>query len=234
MLFMNRRINVMPNGFRLSEETKKKMSEARMRRYHPVLSREEMVRLYLVENKSDVVIGKSLGVTTRVIQHLRNKYGIRATAAQLAERTRLERTGKKWPLEACRKMSESRMGNKNPNWGKPKSPETKAKLRAAHLGSNSHQWRGGRIVIRPGYIKIMAHDHPSADSYGYVFEHRLVAESVIGRYLGRREAVHHVNKKHDDNRPENLIVFKSHGAHLRFERNCALAPADIVFDGRLL
>lgn len=54
----------------------------------------------------------------------------------------------------------------------------------------------------------MAADHPrGANNHGYVFEHILVMEETLGRYLEPGENVHHINGVKDDNRPENLELW---------------------------
>lgn len=49
---------------------------------------------------------------------------------------------------------------------------------------------------------------------GYIYEHIVIAESVIGRYLKNNEVVHHLNGIRDDNRIENLIVLER-GQHIK-------------------
>lgn len=49
-------------------------------------------------------------------------------------------------------------------------------------------------------------DHPNKSFSGWQYEHRIVAEQTIGRYLESSEHVHHINGIKDDNRPENLAV----------------------------
>ena len=54
---------------------------------------------------------------------------------------------------------------------------------------------------------VYAPGHPRAKSSPYVFEHILVAEEMLGRYLMHEETIHHRNGVRDDNRPENLELW---------------------------
>ena len=49
--------------------------------------------------------------------------------------------------------------------------------------------------------------HPRTRSHDYVFEHILVMEANLGRYLLPGENVHHRNGVRDDNRLENLELW---------------------------
>lgn len=65
-----------------------------------------------------------------------------------------------------------------------------------------------------GYVLIKIPSHPNCDAQGTYPEHRYVMEQQIGRFLDRHETVHHKNNKRDDNRPENLVLYKNQGEHL--------------------
>ena len=63
--------------------------------------------------------------------------------------------------------------------------------------------------VQRGYVTIYIPEHPYATKQGFVLEHRLVMEKMIGRYLQRHENVHHKNGDRKDNRPENLELWNT-------------------------
>lgn len=83
-------------------------------------------------------------------------------------------------------------------------------------GENNPKWNGGRKKREDGYIQIWKPDHPRANKDGYVMEHILVMCEVLKRIIGPEEIVHHINGKRDDNRPENLTVFKNTSDHTTY------------------
>lgn len=75
-------------------------------------------------------------------------------------------------------------------------------------GEASPSWKGGRIKHKAGYVMIRVPEHPrSKSNNGYVFEHILVMEDLLGRNLLPGENIHHLNGVKDDNRPENLELW---------------------------
>lgn len=81
-------------------------------------------------------------------------------------------------------------------------------------GKDSPCFKTGIRIDQKGYRSILNHDHPFAPKSGYVPEHRLVMEKVLGRYLKPNEKVHHINGMRGDNRPENLMLMRSTKVHL--------------------
>jgi len=99
-------------------------------------------------------------------------------------------------------------------------------------GENHHNYKGGRRRIYSGYILIHNPTHPFCDKNGYVKNSRLVGEKILGRYLTRKEVVHHINSIKDDDRPGNLMGFVSNGYHRAFHRWGYYNSKYIIFDGR--
>lgn len=71
----------------------------------------------------------------------------------------------------------------------------------------------GTYVAGSGYVMVKTPNHPKADSRGYVPEHILVAERVIGKYLPLSAIVHHTNEVKSDNCPSNLVVCEDQVYH---------------------
>lgn len=82
----------------------------------------------------------------------------------------------------------------------------------SHTGADTCEWGG--------YVWEYAPGHHLQNQWGWVAQHHLVAEAVLGRPLKRganpeeTEVVHHLNGLRHDNRPENLQVL-SHREHRR-------------------
>lgn len=73
-------------------------------------------------------------------------------------------------------------------------------------------------MLGMGYLLEYCPDHPRCTRYGYVQQHRLVAEAVLGRYLTSAEVVHHEDRCKTNNAPENLWVFPDHSTHMRHHK----------------
>lgn len=86
----------------------------------------------------------------------------------------------------------------------------KAGVQALHKHWN---WKGGRTISSHGYVKLKMPDHPNATSNGYVYEHQLIAEQLLGRHLHPGEIVHHRDGNGQNNDPENICVTVSREYH---------------------
>jgi hypothetical protein len=88
-------------------------------------------------------------------------------------------------------------------------------------GKNNHQFVSGRRIDPDGYVLITApNDHPFARQRTsrdgkLIFEHRIVLEKTLGRYLEETEVVDHIDGLTLHNDPSNLRLFPKNGDHLR-------------------
>lgn len=80
--------------------------------------------------------------------------------------------------------------------------------RAYYFGGRAPGWKGGRVRHSAGYVWVWTPTHPRARTTPYVFEHILVMERLLGRYLEPNERIHHRNGRRDDNRPEDLELWR--------------------------
>jgi hypothetical protein len=102
---------------------------------------------------------------------------------------------------------------------RPSAERAKAAFAARYpngrMGAEGGNWRGGRSNTGSGYVRIYSPDHPGANSNGYVYEHRLVMERTLGRYLLPGEIVDHIDRNRSNNAPENLNLQASRSAHVK-------------------
>lgn len=91
----------------------------------------------------------------------------------------------------------------------------------AMLGEENHQFVSGRRIDLDGYVLVTApNDHPYARKRTYrdgkiIFEHRLVLEKKLGRYMLPEEVVDHIDGLTLHNDPLNLRLFDLNKDHLQ-------------------
>ncbi len=185
----------MRKGTKMSEEAKEKIRQARLGTKHSSETKEK-IRL--------IGLGRQHSEETKLKIGLGNKGKI--ISIKQREQLRQIHLGSKLSEETKKKIGLAGLGSKH-------SEETKKKISEAQLGEKSHSWRGGRCQRKSGYVLIKTYGHPLAQRYGYVLEHRLVMEKFLGRYLTKKEVVHHINNIKNDNRIENLILFNNELEH---------------------
>lgn len=130
------------------------------------------------------------------------------------------KVGFKHSESAKKKMSITAIGRKHSSKTRKKISETRKGIRFSE--EHIKNIKIARLAwlnkngIKPrandkGYILIYSPEHPNRTKKNHVFEHRLVMEKKIGRFLKKDEQVHHRNGIKNDNRIENLaIVLRPH------------------------
>ena len=146
-----------------------------------------MTRLYIDEDKSMGLISEETKISVGKIHRLIHQYGIP---------TKPQHQG----FKGKRHTDETKSQIRDKNTGKVFSDESKQKMSIAKI----HGGIGHKKKRSDGYIAIYFPDHPLSNSDGYIMEHQLVMECLIGRHLEKNECVHHINFIRDDNRKENL------------------------------
>jgi hypothetical protein len=78
-------------------------------------------------------------------------------------------------------------------------------------GDRNKRWRGGKMLKKDkkakiGYSFTAMPSHPKASQNGYVPDHVLIVEKILGKMLPLSAVVHHVDKNSLNNSPSNLVV----------------------------
>lgn len=106
-----------------------------------------------------------------------------------------------WTDEMREKMSQARIGEKNPMYGRP--AWDRGKKRPEMTGEKHFGWKGGFWINEYGY-KVIQNERQTAQKK--VLEHKDILERKIGRKIMPNEVTHHINGDKLDNRPDNLEV----------------------------
>ena len=193
-------------------------------RIQSILTDQFLQTEYVQKEKSVRQIATKTGYVNSTILTYLEKFNIkRRTISEGRKNRELRKILNKEFLECeylTKKKSIANIANENKCsicivWRCLKEYDIKRRSSTEHLKGGIPANFKGRIK-RKGYIGVYVPDHPHKDVHNYVFEHRLVMEKIIKRYLKPEEIVHHVNGIKDDNRPKNLRLFPNIKAHQEY------------------
>ena len=208
------------------------------------LSKDDLYDLYITKQMSDMAIGKKLNVNNVTVANWRKRYGIkRDNPVNLLP----------LPVEDLRRMyieEKQSMESIATYFGCGEST-VRAHIIKNGLNIDSSEVAKRKIennkksstysYVVSGYRMIKMPDHPSANSEGYVHEHRYVAGCAAKRHLESSQSVHHIGIMDKlDNRVENLAILtkRQHSlVHRYMEKAFAFSkgltfirPRPLVFD----
>lgn len=95
------------------------------------------------------------------------------------------------------------------------SPNTE--MKKGYKKEKSISWKGGKTITKHGYVQVHKPEHPNSNQRGYIFEHRVIMEKHIGRYLELNEVVHHIDHNPSNNEIDNLMLFGNNSEHIKYE-----------------
>ncbi len=151
------------------------------------LEKEKIEELYINQGLPMHEVADILGVSVGSVYNYIKKYGIPSRPPYKGFKGHHLSDEAKAKISSCNK-------------GRSFSESTRQKMsEAKRIGGIGHK------KVRPdGYIKIYFPDHPKATKDGYIMEHDLVMECLIGRHLRDDECVHHIDFNRQNNKKENL------------------------------
>ncbi len=106
---------------------------------------------------------------------------------------------------------------RNPKWGKFCSKKC------------STRFEKSMRFKKNGYWCVKAEGHPKAYEREYYYEHILVVEKKLGRYLKKGECVHHVDGNRLNNNPDNLELHTRH-SHSSYHWPVVSTSEDVGID----
>lgn len=170
------------------------------------VDKDTLYDLYVTRGKPMHQIAKELDVAIGSVYNYLCKYNI----PRRNQKETFTMRGRKLSREQCERISKLHKG-------KVLSNQTKRKISEA----NKKGGIGHKKNRRDGYISIYFPDHPKCNKEGYIMEHDLIMECIIGRHLLADEVVHHKNHIRNDNRKENLelMTIREHAALHMKERH---------------
>lgn len=105
----------------------------------------------------------------------------------------------------------------------PRYGSVKGQPRRFIKGHDKRSLSGHRITTQ-GYVAVYLPGHPRATK-GFVLQHVVMVERVLGRPLPGSAIVHHVNDNKQDNRSDNFAVLENHAEHRNLHHRRAVLRA---------